>query len=407
MKILYVAPYIPSPIRTRPYFFIRGLKEKGHSISFLGLADPYATEETIKKLSECCASVEIFSKSKFYSYFDCLFSYFKRIPLQVAYAFSTSLKKKIEQITSTHKFNIIHAEHIRAGYYLPRTRLIPAVFDSVDCMTSLYQQFKSETPSYTGRVISSIESKKLKTSEPFVISQYDGTIVTTRREKKALEQLSLSQNFPKPEISVVENGVDCDYFKPQISPFEPYAIVFSGKIGYHANELAVLHFAHNIFPRIKRKVPKAKFYIVGAGPSKKVRNLTNGNDIVVTGFVPDVRKYLQSAHVVVCPLRVAVGIQNKILEAMAMAKAVVAYPEATRSLRFGGDKPLMVADNSGQFAENIVTLMNHDALRIKMQKNARKYVCKQWLWNDKINRLEVLYARTIARYHDAAKKHQL
>jgi len=402
LKILFVAPYIPSHIRTRPYHFIKGLKKKGHSVAFIGLIDPYANKAITNELKILCDSVEIFKISKVQSYLTCLILLFAKIPLQAAYSFSKKMKKKIQRTVLQRDFDIMHVEHIRAGYLLPKTRNIPAVYDSVDCMTSLFNQFKKEKSSYTGRLIAFVESKKLEKSEPYILSQYDRSIVTASRDKCSLEDLSQNTKCIIPEIDIIENGVDCEYFRPEESSIEPCSIIFSGKIGYYSNELAAMHFAHDIFPLIKKEIQNAKFYIVGANPSKKVRQIGQHEDIIVTDWVPDIRKYLQFAHVVVCPVRVTVGIQNKFLEALAMAKAVVAYPEVVVPFQQGEKARFIVADNVNHFAKGVLQIINNEPFRLELQSNARNYVKKYYSWNEKINHLEVSYARAIAKYNNSA-----
>jgi len=405
MKILFVAPYTPSNIRIRPYHFIKGLSKKGHSITFVGLQDAYSDKETIKELRKYCDSVEIFKISKINAYFNCSIGLFGKMPLQSAFCFSRKMKNRIKQITLNPKFDLIHMEHIRAGYLLPNKRTTPAIYDSVDCITSLYQMFKKEQSTYVRKLIAFIESKKLEKAEPKVLSKYDRIIVSTFRDKNSLESLSRKADCVIPEIIPIVNGVDCEYFKAQKMPYEPYSIVFTGKMGYYANELAAIHFACEIFPLIKSKMPNAKLYIVGADPSKRVRQLNGNNDIIVTGWVSDIRKYLNMAHVVVCPVRVAAGIQNKLLEALSMAKAVVTYPEVALPLKPNNNKIYLVAKSPDKFAENILKIMNNEFLRIELEKNARAFIQNFYTWDENVKKLEEVYLKTVDTFNcNGAKK---
>jgi glycosyltransferase involved in cell wall biosynthesis len=309
------------------------------------------------------------------------------------------MKRSIEQLSSNGNFDVVHIEHVRAGYMLPPNRTIPAVYDSVDCITSLYQRFRKEESSGPRKVLAIIESKKLAQSEPDLMSKYDAVIATTRVDKESLETLSRSNKQEVPNIYVIANGVDSDYFKPlDISP-EPYSIVFTGKMRYYANELAAIHLAREIFPIVKAKIPRARLYIVGARPSKNIQQLEEYDGVTVTGWVPDLRQYLSLAHVVVCPVRVAVGIQNKLLEAMSMAKGIVAYTSPAEPLEPKKTDLFMLAHDPENFADSTVALMRNDSLRVRLGTNARLFVQHHYSWNQKVAELETLYYKVIEKYN--------
>ena len=392
MRILFAAPYIPSRIRVRPFHFIRGLKGLGHSVHFIGVDEPHAGAGALEELSQFCASVEIFKIPWGRPYLNCALSLGKRMALQTAFRFSAEFQKRVQDVASSQNFDILHIEHIRAGYGVPEARDIPALYDSVDCITSLYAQFARKAHSPLRRLLSWIEYQKLRTYEPLLLSRYDGIIVTAEREKRCLQALAQACGTVMPQACVIPNGVDGAYFHPQdANQEEPGAIVFSGKIGYYANAWAAEHFAQEIFPKIRAKKPGARFYIVGADPSRGTSRLTRTGNTLVTGQVPDVRTYLGRAEVVVCPLRIAVGIQNKLLEAMAMGKAVVTYPEGTLGFQPPEEDIYWIAEGPEDFAQKVMTLMDHKPLRLSLGLRARNYVQKHYAWENQLNKLIDFY----------------
>lgn len=397
MRVLFAAPYIPSRIRVRTFHFIQGLKRSGHSVHFIGLDEPGAGI-AVEELSQFCASVEIFKIPRGRSYLNCALSFGEKMALQTAFTFSAKFQKRIQEVSSTRSFDIIHIEHIRAGYGVPEARNIPALYDSVDCITSLYGQFATKAHSPLRRILSWIEYRKLKTYEPFILSKYDGVIVTTEREKNDLRSLAQKDKTAMPETRVIPTGVDVDYFHPQdINHEESGTIVFSGKMGYYANAWAARHFAQEIFPRIKAKKAGARFCIVGANPSKETLGLSRDGAAVVTGQVPDIRTYLRRAEVVVCPLRIAVGIQNKLLEAMAMGKAIVTYPEGTFGFLPPEEDIFWMAEGTEDFAEKVLTLMDDRSLRLSLGRKARDYVQKYYSWENQLNKLIDFYGVLVRR----------
>jgi sugar transferase (PEP-CTERM/EpsH1 system associated) len=405
MRILFVAPYLPVQIRTRPYNFIKSLKKRGHSIYFVGMADYYADEAGEEELRKYCERVELFRNSTLWSLKNCFFGLFSNIAFQSAYCFSVKIKKRLKKLLLTEKFDILHIEHIRAAYALPKERSIPAIYDSVDCITCLYEMFYRESTTLPRKIINFLEMKRLESYESALLSQFDGVIISSNQDKQNLEALAQRYNISNSPIKVIQNGVDCEYFKPLGLKVEPYSIAFTGKLSYYANEIAVLHFLKEIFPLVKAQLPQVKFYVVGANPSKEIRKFENGKDVIVTAWVPDIREYLARAQVVVCPVRIKAGIQNKLLEAMAMGKGAVAYPEAASSLCSTQDKDIfLIADNPVNFSKNILELMKNETLRLSIGSNAREYVQKFYNWDDKAGELEEFYNRTIESYKSKSEK---
>ncbi|HEX2117507.1 MAG TPA: TIGR03087 family PEP-CTERM/XrtA system glycosyltransferase, partial [Alphaproteobacteria bacterium] len=164
------------------------------------------------------------------------------------------------------------------------------------------------------------------------------------------------------KLHPVNNGVDTDYFSPE-RPYEtPFpagtrALVFTGAMDYWPNIDAVVHFAETVLPRVRNAVPDASFWIVGSNPAPAVSALAARPGVVITGRVPDVRPYLAHAAAVVAPLRIARGIQNKVLEAMAMAKTVIATPQAAEGIEGQDGRDLLVPPTADAFAQATVQVL--------------------------------------------------
>jgi sugar transferase (PEP-CTERM/EpsH1 system associated) len=184
-------------------------------------------------------------------------------------------------------------------------------------------------------------------------------------------------------IVTVHNGVNGEFFSPDQhfdSPFAPteQAVVFTGAMDYWPNVEAVCWFAQDVLPRIRRAAPGVRFHVVGMNPAPAVRALSTGSDVVVTGRVPDVRPYLQHARVVVAPLRIARGVQNKVLEAMAMAKPVVCTSAAAAGLNARPGEHFEVADDAAAFAMRVLDLMR--APGSGLGDRARSHIVEQYSW---------------------------
>ncbi len=195
-------------------------------------------------------------------------------------------------------------------------------------------------------------------------------------------------------VSTVENGVDTDYFLPARDYANPYGpqervLVFTGAMDYWANVDAVTWFAQEVHPRIRATVPSARFYIVGAHPTAAVQALAARDGVHVTGAVDDVRPYLAHAHAAVAPLRIARGIQNKVLEAMAMGRAVIASPQAADGLRLSVELQSMVCRDAEAMATRAVSLLNCGDSE-EVGARAREWVVRHYRWSENLRRIERL-----------------
>jgi polysaccharide biosynthesis protein PslH len=205
------------------------------------------------------------------------------------------------------------------------------------------------------------------------------------------------------KIHALPNGVDSAYFDPAIVHPEPYdtarpTFVFTGTMDYLPNIQAVSWFSADILPRIRQAVPNAQFYIVGADPAPAVRKLKQLGHVHVTGRVPDVRPYLQHAVAAVAPIRVARGIQNKVLEAMALEKPVVVTSGALEGIRAEPGRDLILADDEQAFAEAARLLAGGTAVKA-IGAAARRCVLRHHSWDANLRRFDPLFGLTPeARY---------
>lgn len=196
------------------------------------------------------------------------------------------------------------------------------------------------------------------------------------------------------KVTAMQNGVDSDFFSPAQGGDSPYpsggaVIVFTGAMDYWPNVDAVVWFATELLPRVREKVPDARFWIVGMNPTPAVQALAGGG-VVVTGTVPDVRPYLAHADVIVAPLRIARGIQNKVLEAMAMARPVVISSAPATGLAARPGHDCEIAHSGEEFVSRTVTLLGDVALRCNMGQAAREAVLASYSWSAHLATLEKL-----------------
>jgi glycosyltransferase involved in cell wall biosynthesis len=230
-----------------------------------------------------------------------------------------------------------------------------------------------------------MEWKKFQREELRICRRSSLCLTTSERDKDVLRE-----HIPSLECQVIPNGVDSLFFRDPGGHVEEGCIVFTGTISYFPNLDGVLYFVDKVFPLIKAEREHVKFYIVGKDPPEKIRSYASSSSIIVTGTVEDVRPYLSRAQVVVAPLRIGGGTRLKILEALAMGKAVVATSLAAEGLELVSDEHLVIADDPRAFARTVVDLLGDEKLRARLGANGRKVVEERYDWRSITRQLEAV-----------------
>jgi glycosyltransferase involved in cell wall biosynthesis len=230
--------------------------------------------------------------------------------------------------------------------------------------------------------------------ESRLLARYPAVLVTSPMDKEALVNISTTPDAAK-RLVVLPNGVDLDYFNPLNVARDPATLIFTGKMSYHANIAAALDLATQVMPLVWQQIPEARLIIAGKDPSADLRAAAADPRITVTGTVPDLRPYLAQATISVSPIRYGVGIQNKVLEAMAMATPVITTPQALTSLQAQADQELMVAATPRAVAETAVKLLTNKALCQRVGQAGRGYVERYHDWNVTAQNLAGVYREVI------------
>jgi sugar transferase (PEP-CTERM/EpsH1 system associated) len=233
------------------------------------------------------------------------------------------------------------------------------------------------------------EAKTLRRVEQHIASSFDATIVATGAELALLKEFAPEAGN---RLICVSNGVDSDYFSPDrsyVSPYKPgtVALAFVGAMDYWPNADAVTYFARAILPSVRQRLPDGQFFIVGSNPTPDVLALASDGKIIVTGRVPDVRPYLAHASAIVAPLRIARGVQNKVLEGMAMAKPVIGSPEALTGITADIGKDVLLARTPDEFADAIYQAAMTATGSI-IGRNARSRVTADYAWSASLRNLD-------------------
>ena len=262
--------------------------------------------------------------------------------------------------------------------------------DFVDADSEKWRQY-AEHFGWLMRYLHRREGARLLAFEREVAARFESTLFVSEAEANLFRQLAPEVSH---KVTHVNNGVDVDFFSPERPYDNPYPagklpVVFTGAMDYRANIDAVKWFAEEVFPRVVVQVPSACFYIVGARPTEEVRRLGKLEGVHVTGTVPDIRIYLAHAQFAVAPLRVARGVQNKVLEAMAMAKIVLATPAALEGLEMPEKFYRLNSDDPTVFAARAVKLLTKDDVS-RLGEKGHDMVVRNYSWDQAWQQLESL-----------------
>jgi sugar transferase (PEP-CTERM/EpsH1 system associated) len=389
MKILFLCHRLPYPPqrggKIRPFNMIRHLAVS-HEVTVATLARTADELAAGQELHRYCDDLHVARISKPAGWARFALYGMSAAPATFGYFYSSELARTIRRLLDTRGFDAIVVHCSSMGPYVAGHRGCRKVMDFGDADSEKWFEYGRTTPFPLSQAYR-LEGWKVRRYEAWLGKQFDACSVNAPRERDVLA------DYVHAPIDVIPNGVDLEYFEPSRPSGRSYVskrIVFTGNMSYRPNVDAVQHLVTAVLPRIRREIPDVQLCIVGMDPTPAVRRLADEDRVVVTGRVDDVRPYFDSAAVAVAPLRVARGLQNKVLEAMAMRVPVVASPAAFEGISAVAGHDLLVADGPKAFSRAVVTLLRDPAARERYAAAGRTCVETNHNWSRLLQRLEDL-----------------
>ncbi|HEY8212293.1 MAG TPA: glycosyltransferase [Myxococcaceae bacterium] len=386
MKICFVTPRFPYPAikgdTLRAFHQLQALSGR-HQLTLVSLHDRPVPPEQMSPVDALCERVRVVVHPPWRAALQTGAGLFGRRPLQLAYYRSTRFRQVLDAVLGADRFDAVHVSLIRmAPYAWDLPAKLPVVVDLVDSI-SLNLLSRRDGRLGPARALYNLEYRRVRDYERAVAGHFKRLVISSPVDREVLGE----------RVQVIPNGVDLDAF-PFRGPEDRHrqTLIFTGNMAYPPNEEAARWFVRKVWPLLRSRWPCLRLEIAGASPGPRVRALEEQAGVSVLGRVPSMAEHLGCATVSVCPLQSGSGIQNKVLEAMAMGTPVVSTTVGNQGTQATPERDLLVADSPEAFASAVDRLLRDADLRARLATYGRAFVEERFQWRAHALALEALYA---------------
>jgi sugar transferase (PEP-CTERM/EpsH1 system associated) len=411
MNILMITHRLPYPphkgTQVRPYNMIKSFHDRGHEVHLVCLSEERSNLEASTALSELCGSVRVVNRRHIPSMIRALISLLRGASLTEGYFSLRKLNVLVGDALETSRIDAIVAFSSSTAQFVPREWRTKALMDMTDVDSEKWNDYAKQNR-FPRSWVYALEARRLRQYEIHIAQEFARTSLATSRET---ELLACTCPEVLQKLLVIPNGVDLDFFRPRTADDVEHLldaserprwtsrsrsiILFTGAMDYFPNVTAVEDFATRVLPLVRESIPDASFWIVGSNPKPSVRALERIPGVQVTGFVKDMRPYFAIADVCVVPLRIARGIQNKALEAMASGCALLISGEASLAIGGTAGRDYVVSDDPVTTAVGVCELLLDPALRSSIGASGRKFVERRYQWSAAMSELDRALAQML------------
>jgi polysaccharide biosynthesis protein PslH len=376
MKLMVVLSRVPWPLekgdKLRAYHFIREWS-KDHEVSLFCLTDSRVDPKAEAKLKEICAEVHIERLSRLNILIRLAKGMFNPLPYQVSYFYSKGAQKAFDRFLDRNVPDHIFCQLVRTAEYVRKYTIIPKSLDYMDAF-SVGMRRMAKGASWPLSMLMNLESKRLENYEGIVQNEFSQRYIISNQDKEQLAHLK--------DLSVVGNGIDPTLLlsQPNGDSRKKYDVLFTGNMAYRPNVESAKFLVNEIMPIVWSKFPNAILCLAGATPSPQVRSLAS-EQVIVTGWVDDIAEVYKNAKVFVAPMIVNTGLQNKLLEAMALSVPSVTTSLANNALMAESGYEILIGDTPIELAAHISNLLGNESLRTDLALKGNKYVIAKFSWS--------------------------
>jgi len=386
LKILIITPRIPFPPFRGDKLKIYNLSKvlsKNNKIRIITFYQNENDKIYAKSIEELGIKIDLIRLTIFRSCYNAFIAIFMSIPFQVAWYKSSQMQNRIEFLLKTEKFDLVYYHLIRTAQYfsLNKSSKILNIIDFTDAVSLYLSRMVEQEKNFFKKLFIRTELKRIIKYEK-IAEKFDALFICSEIDKKFLLDKGIKQ-----DIQILNNGIDTDYFFCDQKEYDHKRIIFTGNMPYYANTDAAIYFTEEIFPLILKRDSEIKFYIVGQNPPLSVKQLKTDN-IIVTGYVKDIKEeYLKSA-VNVAPMRFGAGTLNKVIESIALGVPVIATSIAVAGLPKELERFVFVADSPDEFANKVIEIIQNKKIRTERISEGKEIIKKMLSWNFIVSNFE-------------------
>lgn len=381
MRIFVLLPRVPYPIekgdKLRAFNQLKHLAEN-HDVILCALSESKIDPDAYTQLIKFVDNIHFIELPKALRIVNIIRAFLLGKPLQVGYYYNKKAQKRINQLIELYQPDHIYAQLIRVAEYVKHSP-IPKTIDYQDVFSSNIRR-RASMESFWMKPLLMFESKQLKKYERKVFSWFDNKTIISVPDRDLIDHPD------KEEIVIIPNGVDTAFFHPKEEESE-YDLVFVGNMNYPPNVDGAEYLVNKILPLIREKKPQIKVLLSGANPHARVKALKSEH-VEVSGWVDDIRDSYRKSKVFIAPMQIGTGLQNKLLEAMAMKIACVTSPLANDALGALDENEILVGNSPKQFARHVIRLLDDDTLRETIADNGYQFVLDNYEWFSATHKLE-------------------
>lgn len=397
MNVLVISNTLPFPLHDGSKLTLFNLLKHltfRHDVDLIAFLENKDSEKYLEKISPYCNNLSTMLTRQQHSFLSKTLYHLSITPYNVVKRYSKYMEELTRSKIAKRKYDIIHFHGFETLPYGLSIQGIPKVAYVIDAVSLYFRRNFVTEKRLIKKFSCFIEFVKMRRYERNNYGKFEQCAVVSETDKIALQQ-----SCPDARVSVIPNGIDTEYFMPTHAKEVSPRLLFSGNMDFPPNVHAVLWFVNKVLPKIREIFPDIKFYIVGRNPSSEIEHLKYDKNIIVTGFVKDIRSYFDQATIYVCPMVSGTGIKNKLLEAMAMEKPIVASSLSIQGIPDAEDKNcLLTANTVSEFSDRIADLLNSNIYRQELGLQARKFVLNNYSWKKSADLLEKIYWEAIREF---------
>lgn len=393
MRLMVLLSRIPYPLekgdKLRAYHLVRRLA-RTHEVFLFCLSDGPVQASDVDHLRQFCAHIEVVKLSRTSIFINLVRALLSRVPFQVAYFHHRSAQRRFDQAVAQFRPDHVFCQLVRTTEYIRSHPRLPKTLDYMDTLSKGLER-RAEMASPLLAPLFRAETRRLIRYENLMFDLFDHRVIISEQD------LEYIYHPLRDRIHVIPNGVDMQHFQPRPSR-HTYDLLFTGNMNYPPNIDSVLYLADQVLPLVRKVRPSTTLLISGVDPSPSVRELARLDaGITVSGWVKDIRDSYADATLFVAPMQIGTGLQNKLLEAMAMRIPCITSALANNAVGAIPGESILVGNTPEQYAEHILHLLDDERERNRIAEHGHRFIQEHFDWDRAAAALNALIEAPLAR----------